>query len=56
MLFVGPSVLAIGAMALYAFILPDQHMPTKPPRMNLAEWVTTFWVSPRKHPDFALAW
>ena len=56
MLFVGPSILAIGAMALYAFILPDQHMPTKPPRMNLAEWVTTFWVSPRKHPDFALAW
>jgi MFS family permease len=24
--------------------------------MNLAEWVTTFWVSPRRHPDFALAW
>jgi MFS family permease len=55
-LFVGPSILAIGAMALFAFILPDQHMPTKPPRMNLAEWVTTFWVSPRRHPDFALAW
>jgi len=55
-LFVGPSILAIGAMTLYAFILPDQHMPTKPPRMNLAEWVTTFWVSPRLHPDFALAW
>ena len=55
-LFVAPSVLAIGAMTLYAFILPDQHMPTKPPRMNLAEWFTTFWVSPRKHPDFALAW
>jgi MFS family permease len=56
MLFVGPSVLAIGAMLLFAYILPDQHMPTKPPRMNLAEWVTTFWLSPRKYPDFALAW
>jgi MFS family permease len=56
MLFVGPAILAIAAMALFAFILPDQHMPTKPPRMNFAEWVTTFWVSPRKHPDFALAW
>jgi len=56
MLFVGPSILAIGAMVLFAFILQDQHMPTKPPRMNLAEWVTTFWLSPRKYPDFALAW
>jgi MFS family permease len=56
MLFVGPSILAIGAMALFAWILPDQHMPVKPPRMNLAEWVTTFWLSPRKYPDFALAW
>jgi MFS family permease len=55
-LFVGPSILAIGAMALFAFVLPDQHMKQKPPRMNLAEWVTTFWLSPRKYPDFALAW
>jgi MFS family permease len=55
-LFVGPSILAIGAMVLFAVILPDQHMPTRPPRMNLAEWVTTFWVSPQRHPDFALAW
>ncbi len=55
-LFVAPSILAIGAMVLFAVILPDQHMPVKPPRMNLAEWVTTFWLSPRKYPDFALAW
>jgi MFS family permease len=55
-LFVVPSIFAIGAMLLFAFVLPDQHMPTKPPRMNLAEWVTTFWLSPRKYPDFALAW
>ncbi len=56
MLFVAPSILAIGAMVLFAVILPDQHMPVKPPPMNLAEWVTTFWLSPRKYPDFALAW
>jgi MFS family permease len=55
-LFVVPSILAIGAMLLFAFILPDQHLRTKPPRMNLREWVTTFWLNPRKHPDFAFAW
>ncbi len=55
-LFVVPSILAIGAMLLFAVILPDQHLRTRPPRMDLYEWVTTFWLSPRKYPDFALAW
>src|SRR3954449_9175935 len=30
-LFVVPSIFAIGAMTLFAIILPDQHMPVKPP-------------------------
>jgi len=55
-MFVGPAILAIVAMVVYAVILPDQVLPTKPPRMSLREWAITFWVSPRKHPDFALAW
>jgi MFS family permease len=55
-MFVGPAVLAIGAMIVYAFILPDQVLPTKPPRMSAREWFQTFWVSPLKYPDFALAW
>ncbi|WP_309129933.1 MFS transporter, partial [Microbacterium sp.] len=55
-MFVGPSVLAIIAMTAFAFLLPDQVLPAKPPRMSLREWVETFWVSPVKHPDYALAW
>ncbi|WP_324014338.1 MFS transporter [Microbacterium sp. JZ37] len=55
-MFVGPSILAIVAMAVFAFVLPDQVLPTRPPRMNLREWAQTFWVSPRRHPDYALAW
>src|SRR3954470_1715335 len=55
-LFVGPAILSIGAMLLFAFILPDQHLRVRPPRMDLREWVTTFWLSPRKYPDFAFAW
>jgi MFS family permease len=47
-MFVVPSIFAIGAMLLFCFVLPDQHLKTKPPRMDLYEWVTTFWVSPRK--------
>ncbi len=55
-LFVGPSILAIGAMILYAFILPDQHLKVKPPAMTAGEFITTFWLNPIKHSDFALAW
>src|SRR3954447_18146724 len=55
-LFVVPSILAIGAMLLFAVILPDQKLPVRPPSMTVGEWVTTFWLNPRKHPDFALAW
>src|SRR5919112_4282634 len=32
-MFVAPAVLAIGAMVLYALILPDQVLRTRPPRM-----------------------
>ncbi len=56
MLFVGPAVLAIGAMTLYAFVLPDQRLPQKPPAMSLKDVLHTFWVNPVQHPDFALAW
>jgi MFS family permease len=55
-MFVVPAVFAIGAMLLFTVVLPDQRLPVRPPRMDLREWITTFWVSPRKHPDFALAW
>lgn len=55
-MFVGPAVLAIVAMGVYAWVLPDQVLSTRPGSMSLREWVTTFWVSPRRHPDFALAW
>jgi MFS family permease len=41
-LFVVPSLFAIGAMLLFAFVLPDQHLRVKPPKMDLQEWVTTF--------------
>jgi MFS family permease len=55
-MFVAPAIVAIVAMLLFAVVLPDRILPTRPPAMTLKEWGQTFWVSPRKHPDFALAW
>jgi MFS family permease len=51
-----PSIFAIGAMLLFAFILPDQRLKVRPPKMTGGEWISTLWVNPRKYPDFAFAW
>lgn len=55
-MFVGPALLAIVAMALFAFVLPDKVLPVKPPAATFRDWWETFWVSPRQYPDYALAW
>jgi len=55
-MFVAPSILAIAAMLVFVIVLPDQVLPEKPPAMSFRELAYTFWVSPVKHPDYALAW
>lgn len=55
-MFVGPALLAIAIMLLFAVVLPDQRLPERPARMDFKEWARTFWVNPLKQPDFALAW
>lgn len=56
LMFVGPSILAVLVLIIFAIALPDQVLPTKPPRATAREWWETFWVSPVKYPDYALAW
>lgn len=55
-MFVGPSILAIVVMVVFAVVLPDKRLPEAPPRATLRDWAETFWVSPAKNPDYALAW
>ncbi|MBO9625701.1 MAG: MFS transporter [Microbacterium sp.] len=54
--FVVPAILAIVVMVVFAIVLPDRVLPVKPPRMTFREVLETIWVSPAKHPDYALAW
>ncbi|HKT56581.1 MAG TPA: MFS transporter [Microbacterium sp.] len=54
--FVVPALLAIVAMIVFVVVLPDKVLPVKPDRATFYDWWNTFWVSPRKYPDFALAW
>ena len=55
-MFAVPGVFAIGAMLLFAYVLPDQQLKVSPPKIDSIEWLQTFWVNPREHPDFSLAW
>ncbi|MFT4307656.1 MAG: MFS transporter [Microbacterium sp.] len=54
--FVIPAILAIVGMVVFVLVLPDKQLPVKPPRISFREVIETIWVSPRKYPDFALAW
>jgi MFS family permease len=54
-LFMVPAVIGVVGMVVFAVILPDKRLRHRPAARGLASWVETFWVSPRRHPDFAWA-
>ena len=57
LLFLVPGVLALVLVLVFAFVLPDQPMERRPASEGgLRTALKTFWVNPRKHPDFAFAW
>jgi MFS family permease len=55
-LFMVPAAIGVVGMVIYALVLPDKQLRRRPPSMTLGEFARTFWVSPRKYPDFAWAW
>src|SRR3954467_10786044 len=55
-LFMVPAAIGVVGMLIYSVVLPDQVLPKRPPAMDVKTWLNTFWVSPRKYPDFAWAW
>lgn len=55
-MFAAPGVFAIGAMLLFAYVLADEQLKVPPSKIGPREWLQTFWVNPREHPDFSLAW
>jgi MFS family permease len=50
---------AIGLIGVFAFAVFLRDRPAEPsavPRYTVATFLDTFWVNPRKHPDFAWTW
>jgi MFS family permease len=55
-LFMVPAAVGVIGLTSYALVLPDQQLRERPPSEGLRSILQTFWVSPRRHPDFAWAW
>lgn len=56
LLFMIPAAIGVIGMVVYAVVLPDPVLDTKPPRLTLRDVAQTFWVNPIAHPDFGFAW
>jgi MFS family permease len=57
LLFLVPGLIGFVLVTVFALVLPDKELPHRPRRdTGILLAVKTFWVSPRKHPDFAWAW
>ncbi|WP_367318910.1 MFS transporter [Streptomyces sp. HUAS ZL42] len=56
LLFMAPAAVGLALVLLYAIVLPDKPLPQRPPSDGgLRTVLRTFWVSPRRHPDFGWA-
>jgi MFS family permease len=57
LLFLVPGTVSLVLVLVFAFVLPDKPMARRPKsESGLLTTLKTFWVNPRKHPDFAFAW
>lgn len=57
-MFMGPAALGLLTVAGLVVVLKNdrrQHPNYRPPRYTLREFVGSFWVNPRRHPDFGWA-
>jgi MFS family permease len=56
LLFMVPAAVGLALVLLYVVALPDKALPQRPPSDGgLRTVLKTFWVNPRKYPDFGWA-
>jgi MFS family permease len=57
LMFMVPASLGVTSVLLFAFFLRDRHLPPHVvPRLGAGDLIASYWVSPRRHPDFAWTW
>jgi MFS family permease len=56
-MIVAPAALGVVGVLTLAFLLKDRVLaPMDAPHLSLGAFIKSFWVSPKRHPDFAWAW
>jgi MFS family permease len=56
-MFLLPAAVAVAGALWLAWALPDRRLaPARRPRYGLREFLDSFWVDPRRCPDFGWAW
>ncbi|MFI5592226.1 MFS transporter [Amycolatopsis sp. NPDC051758] len=55
-LFVLPGVLALLLVGVFCVVLPDEPITERPDTGGWLALLRTFWVNPRRYPDFGWAW
>jgi len=55
-LFVLPGVLALLLAGVFCVVLPDKPITERPDTGGWLALLRTFWVNPRRYPDFGWAW
>ena len=57
LMFALPALIGVAAVVPFALVLRDRRLqPGTVPPLQLGRAVETYWVNPRRHPDFAWAW
>ncbi|WAM12519.1 MFS transporter [Rhodococcus sp. JS3073] len=56
LMFLIPAVIGIVFLLPFLLLLPDKPLLERPPSEGFRVVLKTFWLSPRRYPDFAYAW
>lgn len=56
--FLLPPMIAALSVIVFIALVKDRHLPkdAPKPKLSVSEIASSFWVNPRRHPDFAWAW
>lgn len=55
--FMAPVFFGIAFVLMLAWVLPDRRLPVaQAPPLLSTDVIDIYWVSPKRHPDFAWAW
>ena len=56
LMFIAPGIVGVAGVAYLVVILTEVPDLPRLDRFSLGRFLAAFWVSPRRHPDFAWAW